>query len=891
MLIEHGEQELAQNPKQTKDLCSALRTSTLLGAETICRVLRLEAHALKGLDRHEEAESKYRQSRECFSKQKLPLEVARTDIGRIDCLMYLDRYDEAQKVGAGAFQVFKKSGELQRAGRVLLNLGNLEYRRNRPKEALQLYRDAESFLKRAKAPAFDLAFVSHNLGNIYLDLHDPGASQSNFENSRKQAIRAKHRLLELHADYSLAGLQAARGNFRHALIGLERCENDFAALGNARAVNNCLLDRAEIYRGLHMFGATETAASKAQRGFGRLNLKMDQARALLLLGTAQIRLGQSKRGPANLRKAEQIFGELGNPAQVGVVALRESQALDSLEWSRRASLAKAKQVFQETGFVVLALEAALEQGNLYLQHDRLDELGRLNEDLRNQSALRSLPNLAARAMHLQAMHAHLSPGKTSASRLAKRALSNLERAREQLGEAEMVGAHLSHLRNLYQDLQRIFLESPGLRLPTLFEVINRFDETLLSGASQTKDSAETKKLRSQLRLKTSQVHARFPDRLKTVDTEADLRQLRRLERAFAEAKRRESLARIKKKKPETHPTLGALQERLKDSDLWIQAIDRGDSLTPLLVTKSKAVLGRPLSKEAIGRQLRGLKSQVDQYHLNPEFTAQNLDRMRISAERKLASLGDLILKPMESHLEACTRVWVKAGAGLELFPWGAMMQEKIPLWETHAVSVAPSATWFLETRAPAGQRWAKRPMFWGTSEPDLPATGREAKRLSRKLSGSQLFAGSKATVQSFLENAGQATLIHFAGHGEFRRDNPRFSSLKFQDDALLVMDLENAPLKADLVVLSACETAASKDELTLSSGHLLGFLSRAGRGLISSQWRVGDKDSAKFMTMLYEHLEAGVCPGMAVANTAIALRKRGDHPASWASFTTSGHVF
>ncbi len=58
-------------------------------------------------------------------------------------------------------------------------------------------------------------------------------------------------------------------------------------------------------------------------------------------------------------------------------------------------------------------------------------------------------------------------------------------------------------------------------------------------------------------------------------------------------------------------------------------------------------------------------------------------------------------------------------------------------------------------------------------------------------------------------------LIHFAGHGVANADDPYQSFLVFSEsatettdnDLLFLRDLERLQLKADLLVLSACQTA------------------------------------------------------------------------------------
>src|SRR6185503_8190911 len=113
------------------------------------------------------------------------------------------------------------------------------------------------------------------------------------------------------------------------------------------------------------------------------------------------------------------------------------------------------------------------------------------------------------------------------------------------------------------------------------------------------------------------------------------------------------------------------------------------------------------------------------------------------------------------------------------------------------------------------------------------------------------------------------------------------------DDGLLqVREIRDLPIRADLVVLSACETG---------NGRLLGeegiasleraFLLAGAKAVIASLWTADDTYTIALMKPLYQHLADGFAKGAALRQAKIDLLKKfGDKalPIYWAGFTLVG---
>jgi tetratricopeptide (TPR) repeat protein len=181
----------------------------------------------------------------------------------------------------------------------------------------------------------------------------------------------------------------------------------------------------------------------------------------------------------------------------------------------------------------------------------------------------------------------------------------------------------------------------------------------------------------------------------------------------------------------------------------------------------------------------------------------------------------------------------------------------------------------------AVQRWRERnaPVVQrGTGHKALPGTAREVAALAALVKDTTKLLGSQASEQELdrllkEDQLQRYRLLHLATHGGVDEGDPDRSRLILAQDKL-PSPLEVEPgqkaytgeltvqairgrwkLDADLVVLSACQTALGKE--TRGDG-LLGFaqafLSRGARSVVLSRWQVDDEATALLMVRFYQNL-------------------------------------
>jgi CHAT domain-containing protein/tetratricopeptide (TPR) repeat protein len=211
-------------------------------------------------------------------------------------------------------------------------------------------------------------------------------------------------------------------------------------------------------------------------------------------------------------------------------------------------------------------------------------------------------------------------------------------------------------------------------------------------------------------------------------------------------------------------------------------------------------------------------------------------------------------------------------------------------------------------RAPAGGRPASRDLqrslrdWAGFRLERLPSTRREADAVRSLAPGGLLALDFDASRARALDpELGRYRIVHLATHALVNSRHPELSGIVLslvdaqgrpQPGYLQLTDVYNLRLGADLVVLSACQTALGKEvkgEGLVGLTH--GFMYAGAPRVVASLWRVPDKATAELMRRFYAGVLAqGLAPSAALRAAQAELRRqpRWQAPYFWAGFTLQG---
>jgi CHAT domain-containing protein/tetratricopeptide (TPR) repeat protein len=173
----------------------------------------------------------------------------------------------------------------------------------------------------------------------------------------------------------------------------------------------------------------------------------------------------------------------------------------------------------------------------------------------------------------------------------------------------------------------------------------------------------------------------------------------------------------------------------------------------------------------------------------------------------------------------------------------------------------------------------------------------------------ELRLGSQARPPRVDEELRSYSVLHLAAHGIVDRELPQRTGIALapgggpdDDGFLAIADVLELDLDADLVTLSACETARGaslRGEGIQSMARA--FLYAGARSVVASLWLVEDEATAETMEGFYRrYLKEGMAPARALREAKLSLRKgvlsssdareRGEsvHPYFWAPFIYIG---
>ncbi|HEX3127008.1 MAG TPA: CHAT domain-containing tetratricopeptide repeat protein [Thermoanaerobaculia bacterium] len=308
--------------------------------------------------------------------------------------------------------------------------------------------------------------------------------------------------------------------------------------------------------------------------------------------------------------------------------------------------------------------------------------------------------------------------------------------------------------------------------------------------------------------------------------------------------------------------------------------------------------------------------------------------LSLSPRLRGAELSRQLLGPVAGRIRG-KNLLVVATDILHYAPFEALPDPEspsVPLIARHAVNRIPSASVLgklrarrAARRAPAGlltalgdpvscdsdDRLPAGTRGYGDAEgrlPPLPAAGREVRGIL-KLARSAYPGAKVVSATGFEATRGQIvrgalagfSIAHLATHGLVDPEHPERSALllarfdargRRREGRLTAEDVRRLDLPADLVVLSACQTALGRDfrgEGPMGLTHA--FLSAGASGVVVSLWSVDDRATAVLMEQFYRGLLVGALPpaeALRQAQLALWRDPEWSAPFYWAGFVLEG---
>ena len=291
-----------------------------------------------------------------------------------------------------------------------------------------------------------------------------------------------------------------------------------------------------------------------------------------------------------------------------------------------------------------------------------------------------------------------------------------------------------------------------------------------------------------------------------------------------------------------------------------------------------------------------------------QLSSQDLGFAVLSGE-----LYRLLLAPAAAEL-ASYRAWIILPDGPL---WDVAFQALQPrpnhyVIEDAAISYSPSLSVLGDTLSKARERTGGSPSLLALGDPNSASTERlpEAERQVRELeklygeSQSRVVTGSAATEELIKAEAGKYSIVHLASHAVLDNASPMYSYVLLatrtagrEDGMLEAREMMDLDLRAEMVVLSGCETARGEAAAGEGISGLLWAMFVAGAPTtVASLWRVESASTSGLMVEFHrqwlknrrDHAPFAKAAAMRTAALKLIATPAYTHPFYWAGFIVAG---
>jgi CHAT domain-containing protein/Tfp pilus assembly protein PilF len=795
---------------------------------------------------------------------------ANASLNAAQCLSNLYRSQEALADYDHALAIYRQIGEPADIVRALNGTGINFHRVGDLNTALPYLLKALDEAEKA-GDTIGLAQSSMNLGNLYKD-----------NGQYRDAIRAFLRSLDLIEGKPGLGRPRAKGLHNLGNVYYDQHEYDLALSYHQKALD--LKEKAHA-------PASEIATS------------------VLNLGTDHQAVGNFEKASSYFERALQLSSD-PNGARTRVLALynyghmlqkmgRIPEAVEKMN----ATLALSERVFDRD----TAASAHIVLGEIAYDQSRYADALREVEPVADFARRENLPRTLIRADDVVGMALARLGRKAEAEAAFEESIRISERLRSELpGERQALARFMEGEIAIYRHMIDLQVESGRLDAAlayaerskgrTLLDVLQSGGNAIakeMTSEERDRENVLSARLTSISEQMAAESHRPVPDRKKLTSLGAQMEKARNEYRAFEmalyAAHPRLQVGRVAFAPAAPRDIVNDLPGA--DAALLEYAVtDAGTRLFVLTRSDGVPELHHYLlpSDEALASEIRAFRDQV---------AGRDLDY------RKLAgSLYAKLIEPARAQLKGKSTLVIVPDGALWQVPFQALLSPADRhLLEDYAVFYTPSFSVLHEMQRVHESRQLPHPRLLAVDAARAPVARREVDGL-RELYGSsnsRIVTGVDADEEFIKREAPKYEILHFNAHGVFQDRNPMDSYLvlakagKPDGGVLQAREMMNLDLRADLVVLSGCETGRG------STGHGEGMIGMSwalfiagSPSTVASQWKVEAESTSRFMVDFHRRLRREP-KAKALQQAALSVMQKPEfrHPFYWSGFVLMGEGF
>lgn len=805
--------------------------------------------------------------------------------------------------------------------------GKLLYDSGRYVEAAQILRQAvDSYQKQGKT--LEQAVALSNLSLTYQQLGDWKQAQNTIAQSLnlqgyQKAPQNNINLPILAQTLDIQGrLQLETGQAEQALSTWQKMEEIYTKIGDKNSIARAHINQSQALRNqgfnrraLEMLAQTNQTLQSQPDSLGKVAV-------LLSLGNTLQRIGKLEESDRVFKKTLEISQQLKFPIYTAAILLNLGNNA-RVQQKIPEAISFYQQTYTTSPSLLIKVQAQINQYSLLVQTQKLNEAQSLIPTIQTQ--LEQLPPSRS-SIYARINFAHsLSHGHTPT--LSSSLLATAIQQSRSIGDTRTEAYALGKLGSLYEKTQQwqqareltekaliLAKETNTAEIAYLWQwQLGRIlkSEGDIKGAIIAYDAAvdSLEQLRTDLVAVNQDIQFNFRDNVEPVYRESvalllstqqtsektlekarariEALQLAEIDNFFREACLQGQRVLLDKVVDEANSTAAIIYPIILPEQLQIIVKIPQQPLRHYTIKKSQV-------------EVEGILQQIREYITEPDRTE---DVQALSQE-----VYSWLIKPNESDLEKNkinTLVFVLDGA-LRNVPMAALYNGQKYLIEKYAVALSLGLQLFqpkplakTKLNVLAGGL-IQPPLNYKKQFPPLPEIQSEFNLISQAgVSNTQLL--NQNFNSKNLEarvNASGYNVLHLATHGQFssRAENTFILAADgpinvTQFDSLLRRRDETRPEALEMLVLSACQTAAGDNRATLG---LAGASLKAGaRSTLASLWHVNDKSTSILIGEFYRELaKTKVTKAEALRKAQITLLNKYPNyirPAFWAPYILVGN--
>ena len=823
---------------------------------------------------------------------------ARNNLGLVfdergDYTHSLEQYQHALELHRATHFERGESDTLGNIGGVYLSLGRF-------REALPYYRSALEIEKRlgfkpAQSADFgDIALCQAGMGDI-------DEALGSFD--RALQIAKESGLAKEEADWrkGKGTTLASLGRYDAALREYAAAEQVYERSGLQRELVEALNDTGTVYETLGDVAGAEARFQRALNLARKIGNESGEVSSTLALGDLERRRRRNDQAEGYFATALTRARAAGDEGSAGAALIqRGMNEIDRKHYEEALKIAtEANQTAERLGNTpiiaesrYLLAEAQRHRSQLDLAIEEYSTAEKLQKELRD-------PELGWRILYGrgQALEAQGKNGDAIAA--YKNSIHIIEDTRAQIAEERYRAGYIEERYQVYVRLVELLLKlgkpdeafvySEKLRARAYFDQLGT-SALLLPGSDAHRRIQELGEQIRSLRHAIQKEYATSEKDRRGQALELYSVELARAEKSYEELLDNAQNAGAGTTQTDAIPSLAEIQHLLPSSTAVVEFVVGNETVSALLITR-ESVSGVPIriTSESLSSRvelLRGLITERSEKWVQPATGIYKLLVTPLEREGKLRDVRQLLLVP---------------DGVLNYVPFAALPNGSGYLGDEYRIAYLPSAV------ALVGNEAAKGPglklLAMAPSNAHLPNTAIEASSIGDLFTGtSRVVSGNGATETLFKQAAGNYDYVHLATHGSLNRNAPSLSALELQPDSqndgrLELHEIAGMKLHAQLVTLSACETALGKGYFSETPagdefvGMTRAFLGAGSRGVLASLWAVNDESTRLLMLNFYRNLRRnGAADALSDAQRELRRNPQYRHPYYWAPFVMVGSI-